>query len=72
MTKSAYGGSVTFFWIVDLPPVIAKNEALFARLSTVHVLIGFTMIAVVAVHIGAALFHGLVRRDGIFSRMTTG
>ncbi|WP_453969389.1 cytochrome b [Amorphus sp. MBR-141] len=72
VTKSAYGGSVTFFWIVELPPVIAKNEALFERLSTVHVLVGFTMIAVVALHIGAALFHGLVRRDGIFSRMTTG
>lgn len=72
LTKSAYGGSVTFFWVIDLPPVIGKNEALFERLSTVHGLIGFAMIAVVAVHIAAALHHGLLKRDGIFSRMTTG
>lgn len=72
LTKSAYGGSVTFFWIVDLPPVIGKNEALFERLSTVHGVIGFAMIAIVAAHVGAALYHGVVRRDGIFSRMITG
>lgn len=72
LTKSAYGGPVTFFWLIDLPPVIGKDKALFEQLSTVHGLIGFTMIAVIAVHVAAALFHGLVRRDGIFSRMTTG
>jgi len=72
LTKSAYGGAVTVFWLVDLPPVIGKNEALFERLSTVHGLIGFAMIAVVTVHVAAALYHGLVRRDGVFSRMTTG
>lgn len=72
LTKSAFGGPVTFFWLVDFPPVIAKNQALFERLSTAHVIIGFVMIAAIAMHIGAALYHGLIRRDGVFSRMTTG
>lgn len=72
LTKSAFGGPVTFFWIVDFPPAIAKNEALFERLSTVHVIIGFVMIAAIAAHVGAALYHGIIRRDGVFSRMTTG
>jgi len=72
LTKSAFGGPVSFFWVLDLPPAIAKNEALFERLSTVHVIIGFVMIAAIAMHVGAALYHGIIRRDGVFSRMTTG
>ncbi|MEW5423164.1 cytochrome b [Amorphus sp. 3PC139-8] len=71
-TKSAFGGPVTFFWLVDLPPAIAKDQALFERLSTAHVIIGFVMIAAIAMHVAAALYHGLIRRDGVFSRMTTG
>lgn len=71
-TKSAFGGPVEFFWLVDFPPVIAKNEPLFHQLSQVHVIIGFAMIAIIAVHIAAALYHGIVRRDGILTRMATG
>ncbi|WP_018697766.1 cytochrome b [Amorphus coralli] len=72
LTKSAFGGPVTYFWIVDLPPAIDKNRALFDQLSSVHIVLGFTMIAAIAAHVGAALYHGVVRRDGILSRMVTG
>lgn len=72
LTKSAFGGPVTLFWLVDLPPLMAKNEALFERLSSAHGLIGFVMLAAVALHILAALHHGIILRDGVLSQMTFG
>jgi cytochrome b561 len=32
-------------------------------------LLGYAFFAVILAHLGAALFHGLVRRDGVFGAM---
>ena len=34
-----------------------------------HVTCAFVLIALIAMHVGAAAFHGLVKRDGVVSRM---
>jgi cytochrome b561 len=38
----------------------------------VHALIAATIACLVTLHIGAALYHHFVRRDGVLMRMTTG
>lgn len=66
---SAYGAPVPLFGLFDMPPLVAKNEALAKVLFQTHALLGFATAALAAMHIGAALYHRLIRQDGVFSRM---
>ena len=54
---------------LGVPPFIAKNEPLSKAAQSVHVTCAFVLIALVVMHVGAAAFHGLVKRDGVVSRM---
>jgi cytochrome b561 len=52
-----------------IPTLIPKNKALADAASQVHELAGYGLMAVLALHIGAALFHAVIRGDGIWGRM---
>jgi cytochrome b561 len=54
---------------LGIPPLLAKNEPVAAIAEAIHAACAFGLIALIAVHVGAAAFHGLVKRDGVFSRM---
>jgi cytochrome b561 len=54
---------------VSLGAGIAKNEALADAAMRVHYIAAMTLITLVAIHTGAALYHALVLRDGVWSRM---
>jgi cytochrome b561 len=69
---SAYPAPVPFFGLFELPPLLAPNRALSEQLLSVHRLVGFTIAALAALHIGAALFHHFVRRDRVLLRMIAG
>lgn len=49
--------------------LMPKSEILAATAQAVHVICAFLLIAILALHIAAALQHALLRRDGIWSRM---
>lgn len=49
--------------------LLPKSEALAKAAQAVHVTSAFILIAVLALHIAAALQHGLLRKDGIWSRI---
>lgn len=68
---AAGGFPIEFFW-TKLPPILGKDEALSETLYGVHGLIGWTIAALVVLHVSAALMHWLVRRDGVMHRMTFG
>ena len=51
------------------PALVPRSEALAGVAKTVHYGSGIAFAVVLALHIGAALHHGLVRKDGIFTRM---
>jgi cytochrome b561 len=72
MGTSAYPAPVPFFGLFDLPPLLAPNRALSEQLLSVHRLVGFTIAALAALHIGAALFHHFVRQDRVLLRMISG
>ncbi len=72
MGTSAYPAPVPVFGLFDLPPLLAPNRALSEQLLSVHRLVGFTIAALAALHIGAALFHHFVRRDRVLLRMISG
>ena len=54
---------------LGIPPLLPKAEAVSRAASTVHLLSVVVLIVLIAAHAGAAAYHGLVRRDGVFSRM---
>jgi cytochrome b561 len=44
---------------------------LYASLRQLHTDLAYLLIAVFLVHLGAALLHGLIRRDGVFESMAS-
>lgn len=54
---------------IQLPPIVAPSDELHALLWNAHRYLALLFFAVVLMHLAAALFHGLVRRDGVFSSM---
>lgn len=53
-----------------LPALVSENLALYGFLREAHGLVAWLFIALVIAHIGAALHHGLVRKDGVLGSMT--
>ena len=51
------------------PALVPRSESLAEFASLLHWLGGLALAALIALHVGAALFHGIVKRDGVFSRM---
>jgi cytochrome b561 len=72
MGTSAYPAPVPFFGLFNLPPLLAPNRALSEQLLSVHRLVAFAIVALAALHIGAALFHHFVRQDRVLQRMISG
>ena len=54
---------------LGIPSLVPRSEALAEFAKTTHYLGGLALAALVVLHVGAALFHGIVKRDGVFSRM---
>lgn len=57
---------------LHLPPIAPHDTALFALLRALHTWLALALFATVLLHLAAALFHGLIRRDGVFSSMARG
>lgn len=66
---SAYGAQISVFGLFTLPALVAKDESLSKPLFQVHELIGFIIAGLLVMHIGAALYHYFIRRDGVLQRM---
>jgi len=69
VATSAYGAKISVFGLFTMPEIIAKDRALSEQLFQVHLVLGLLFTAAVLLHIAAALYHGLIRRDGVLSRM---
>jgi cytochrome b561 len=59
------------FGAFQLPPILPQNEALYAALRQSHTVLAFLLFATFLAHLGAALFHGLIRRDGVLETMAS-
>jgi cytochrome b561 len=60
---------VKFFNAVALPPWGADDLAVYAFFNGLHVATSYVFVALIAVHVGAALKHLFFPRHGIFRRM---
>lgn len=69
LMSSAYGVPVVYLGMIQLPDLIGKNKGLADALKALHEALAFTMLALVAVHVAAALKHHLLDRDDVLHRM---
>ena len=54
---------------VYLPSILPQSETLHTALWNAHFYLAFLFFAVILMHVAAALFHALIRRDGVFYAM---
>nr|WP_281435327.1 cytochrome b [Methylobacterium sp. SD274] len=66
---SAAGYPIGLAGSLVLPPILPRDSSLYAWLRPLHTLLAYTLFGLVLAHLGAALMHGLIRRDGVFSSM---
>lgn len=67
---SAGGYPVMLSHSLRLPPIFPVNAAAFAILRHMHAWLAALLLLTFLAHLGAALYHGLIRRDGVLSSMT--
>jgi len=63
---SKYG--IKFYNTVKLPPWGADDHRVYALFNSIHVVAAYVFVAIIAVHVLAALLHA-ARRDRVISRM---
>ncbi|MGO8920715.1 MAG: cytochrome b [Stellaceae bacterium] len=56
---------------LTLPPILPHDVVLYARLRSLHTFLAYLLFATFLAHFGAALFHGMIRRDGVFESMAS-
>ncbi|MCB8874241.1 cytochrome b [Acidisoma silvae] len=69
---SAASYPVVLFAGFDLPSILPLNDRLHALLWDAHHYLAFVFFALILLHLAAALFHALVRHDGVFATMAPG
>lgn len=67
---SAGGYPVMLSHSLRLPPIFPVNASAFAVLRHAHAWLAALLLLTFLAHLGAALYHGLIRRDGVLSSMT--
>ncbi|MFD1303764.1 cytochrome b [Methylobacterium marchantiae] len=68
---SAAGYPIGLAGSLVLPPILPRDPSLYAWLRPLHTILAYTLFGLILAHLGAALMHGLIRRDGVFSSMVT-
>ena len=72
IATSAYRAPVLFFWLFELPPIWREDRPFSEAMFVVHRSMGIFIAVLICVHIGAALYHHFILRDGVLKRMVSG
>jgi cytochrome b561 len=70
--SSAAGFPVVWFGVLPLPDFVSPDKALAEVMKERHELLAWALAALVLLHIGAALKHHFIDRDGLLDRMRFG
>lgn len=68
---SAGGYPVVMFGALHLPPIVPHDAPLYALLRHAHTILALLLFATFLAHLGAALMHAFIFRDGVFSGMAS-
>jgi len=62
---------IVLYGPLRLPPILPHDLTLYAWLRDLHTFLAYLFFATFLAHFGAALFHGLIRRDGVLASMAS-
>ena len=62
---------IVLYGPLRLPPILPHDLTLYAWLRDLHTVLAYLFFATFLAHFGAALFHGLIRRDGVLASMAS-
>jgi cytochrome b561 len=68
---SAAAYPIVLFGDVHLPAILPQSDSLHTLLWNAHFLLAFAFFGLILLHLAAALFHALIRRDGVFEAMAS-
>jgi signal transduction histidine kinase/cytochrome b561/ActR/RegA family two-component response regulator len=63
------GDEISLFGLVSLPPLVAYDADSADRLLTLHRVIGGGFVALLALHVGAVVWHGVAKKRPVLQRM---
>lgn len=69
LATNAHGFPLVWFGLVPVWSPLGKTPDIAWTLSGIHEASAWTLLALVALHIGAALFHHVIRRDNTLFRI---
>ena len=70
--SSMAGFPVVWFGVLPLPDFVPVDKEFAKVFKPVHATLAYTLLALVVVHVAAALKHQFVDRDGLLARMRLG
>jgi cytochrome b561 len=66
---SAADYPIVLYGSLHLPAILPHDAMLYAGLRKTHTVLAFLLFATFIAHLGAALLHALIHRDGVFDSM---
>ena len=69
LMSSAANRPINWFWLIELPALTGPNKALKEIAEEIHEASVVLLLVVLAVHIGAALWHHFKLSDSVLKRM---
>lgn len=69
LAEAARARQTTFFWLMSVPRLGPLDRQLAHAMETAHNLSQYALYVLLVAHIGAALYHRFVLRDGVLARM---
>ncbi|WNW09850.1 cytochrome b/b6 domain-containing protein [Pseudomonas sp. DTU_2021_1001937_2_SI_NGA_ILE_001] len=68
--QSAGGYPVVLWGGLELPALVSPSVQLHAILRSAHTWVAYALLLTILLHLAAALYHGLIRRDAVLPSMT--
>src|SRR6202789_1812897 len=67
--STAGGRPVSWFGLFELPKLVAKDRVLAVAASWAHLVFAWMLAFVLAAHLGAVVWHAVIKRDSVLTRM---
>jgi cytochrome b561 len=69
MNASARDWKIVVFGLFPLPHLVVARSAIGRQAGDVHMFLAWVLLALIGLHVAAALYHGFIRRDSVLQRM---
>jgi cytochrome b561 len=67
--STAGGRAVSWFGLFELPRLVAKDRSLAVAANWAHLVFAWMLAFALAAHLGAVVWHAMIKRDSVLTRM---